>query len=325
MAAKVLLHHPSTPNAGMSGKGKLKLADVSKRIKNKIKRGEVVSRLKSEKGKEKLQRRMEIRKNEEKNPELRKERLETNVPKTIDSMREVDETIVLQDEEVLEDEEQDEFKGYFKEGITPKLLVTTTRHCSGALQTFTEEFTDIFPNSTFVKRGTQFSVKRIIELAIKREYTDLLIVGEEKRKPSTLTVIHLPDGPTAHFKLSSAKLCKEISGHGRATAHQPELILNNFSTRLGHTIGRMFASLFPQLPEFQGRQAATFHNQRDFIFFRRHRYIFKDGKRANLQELGPRFTLKLLWLQKGTFDTKLGEYEWMHRPEMDTSRRRFFL
>jgi len=309
----------------MTGKGNIKLADVSKRIKNKIKRGEVVSKLKSAKSKEKLERRLKEKKDEEKDPELRKERLERNVPKTIDSMREQDETVVLHDEEVMEDEEQDEFKAYFQEGVTPKLLVTTTRHASGALQTFAEEFTDIFPNSTFVKRGTQFSIKKIVELAIKREFTDVLIVGEDKRKPNSLTIVHLPDGPTAHFKLSSPKLCKEISGHGRATAHQPELILNNFSTRLGHTIGRMFAALFPHQPEFKGRQAATFHNQRDFIFFRRHRYIFKDGKRANLQELGPRFTLKLQWLQKGTFDTKLGEYEWMHRPEMDTSRRRFFL
>jgi hypothetical protein len=80
------------------------------------------------------------------------------------------------------------------------------------------------------------------------------------------------------------------------------------------------------------------------------------------QECGPRFVLKLLTLQHGTFDTKSGEYEWVHKvllfrpliyylpchvhpynsmwcfpdmcawfcanrsqPDMDTSRRRFFL
>ncbi len=46
---------------------------------------------------------------------------------------------------------------------------------------------------------------------------------------------------------------------------------------------------------------------------------------APLQELGPRFTLKLEALQKGTFDSKGGEFEWVHKKEMDTSRRRFFL
>lgn len=48
--------------------------------------------------------------------------------------------------------------------------------------------------------------------------------------------------------------------------------------------------------------------------------------KARLQELGPRFTLKLKWLQEGAFDTKHGEYEWIHkRKEMDSSRRKFHL
>lgn len=44
-----------------------------------------------------------------------------------------------------------------------------------------------------------------------------------------------------------------------------------------------------------------------------------------VQELGPRFTLKLESLQKGTFDSKGGEFEWLHTNKMDTSRRKFFL
>ena len=60
--------------------------------------------------------------------------------------------------------------------------------------------------------------------------------------------------------------------HGNATRHRPEVILNNFKTRLGHSVGRMLGSLFHMDPEFRGRNVVTFHNQRDFIFFRRHRY-----------------------------------------------------
>ena len=42
------------------------------------------------------------------------------------------------------------------------------------------------------------------------------------------------------------------------------------------------------------------------------RYEFKrEGEKAALLELGPRITLRLKWLQKGTFDTKSGEYEWV--------------
>jgi ribosome production factor 1 len=57
-------------------------------------------------------------------------------------------------------------------------------------------------------------------------------------------------------------------GHGRPSSHRPELMLNNFTTRLGHRLGRMFASVFCQDPTFRGRRVATFHCQRDFIFFR---------------------------------------------------------
>ncbi|KAJ1518174.1 Ribosome production factor 1 [Coelomomyces lativittatus] len=140
-----------------------------------------------------------------------------------------------------------------------------------------------------------------------------------------VTLIHLPEGPTAYFRLTGIRSSKAISGRASATPHLPELILNNFNTRLGHTIGRFFASLFPPVPEFQGRQVVTFHNQRDFIFVRRHRYMFENKEKVNIQEIGPRFTLKLKWLQKGTFDTKFGDFEWKFSQKMERSRRKFFL
>ncbi|KAI8849722.1 anticodon-binding protein [Chytridium lagenaria] len=276
-------------------------------IKNKRKREEVYHAQKAEKNKAKLQKRMKTRKEEEENPELKEERLKSNVPATIENTREADETVVGDDEEVLKSEESDEFAQYFN--ATPNTYE------------FVNEFITIFPDAQFVKRGPQFEVKKIVEIAKKREFTDVIIVNESNKEPNAITVIHLPDGPTAHFKLSSIKLNKQIKGHGRLGPEKPELILNNFNTRLGHSVGRMLASLFPQVPEFKGRQVATFHNQRDFIFFRRHR----NGERCDLQEIGPRFTLKLRWLQKGTFNTKFGEYEWIFKPEMETSRKRFFL
>ena len=42
---------------------------------------------------------------------------------------------------------------------------------------------------------------------------------------------------------------------------------------------------------------------------------------ARLQECGPRFTLKLKSLQHGTFDTKGGEYEWVHKVRFFCSDR----
>ena len=44
----------------------------------------------------------------------------------------------------------------------------------------------------------------------------------------------------------------------------------------------------------------TFHNQRDYIFFRHHRYIFREGyDGVNMQEIGPRMTLKLKKFYQG--------------------------
>ncbi|KAJ3112270.1 argininosuccinate synthetase [Phlyctochytrium bullatum] len=301
-------------------------------IRNKQKREEVYHKIKAQKGQEKLKRRQKIKKDEEKNPELKRERLKENLPVTIDNSREGDETIVDDDDEILEAEETDEFADYFL-GLPPKILITTSRRATPKTYDFVNEFITIFPDAQFVKRGPQFEIKKIVEIATKREFTDVIIVNESNKQPSNvvssfslsqldaITVIHLPKGPTAYFKLSSVKLNREIQtalveprqGHARLGPEKPELILNNFNTRLGHTVGRMLAALFPQVPEFKGRQVATFHNQRDFIFFRRHRYIFRNGERCDLQEIGPRFTLKLKWLQKGTFDTKYGEYEWLFK------------
>jgi ribosome production factor 1 len=153
-------------------------------------------------------------------------------------------------------------------------------------------------------------------------------------KAPTPTADDVLPGPTAFFKVNNIVLPKRISNHGTATSHIPELILNNFTTRLGHRAGRFFGSLFPHEPEFRGRQAVTFHNQRDYVFVRHHRYVFHKGERkgdngktrARLQELGPRFSLKMRWMLAGGFDTRFGEYEFFHkRKEMDTSRRKFHM
>ena len=183
-----------------------------------------------------------------------------------------------------------------------------------------------------------------------------MVLGENAKHCNGMTISHLGSGdglvgPTAFFKVSNVVTSQNIPNHGASTSHIPELNLHGFGTRLGHRVARLLGSLFPHNAEFQGRQVATFHNQRDYIFVRHHRYIFeekkqkpvkkekeeekdqpekplevKDKVKARLQELGPRFTLKLRWVQEGTFDTQFGEYEWIHkRKEMDTTRRRFHL
>ncbi|XP_030061645.1 ribosome production factor 1 [Microcaecilia unicolor] len=293
-------------------------------IKNRQRRQFMFLRFKQERRKEKLA----IKKKRRKEREALGDKAPPKpVPKTIENQRIYDETVVdPTDEEVAFDEATDEFASYFNRQTIPKILITTSDRPRGRCVRFCDQLSSIIPNShVYYRRG--LALKRIIPQCISRGFTDLIVINEDRKVPNGLVLSHLPEGPTAHFKMSSARLRKEIKRKGKApTEHQPEVILNNFTTRLGHSIGRMFASLFPHDPQFTGRQVATFHNQRDYIFFRFHRYIFKNEKKVGIQELGPRFTLKLRSLQKGTFDSKFGEYEWVHkRHEMDTSRRKFHL
>jgi len=46
---------------------------------------------------------------------------------------------------------------------------------------------------------------------------------------------------------------------------------------------------------------------------------------AHLQEIGPRFTLKLEKIQHGTFDNNFGELEWTAKADMYQSRKSAYL
>jgi ribosome production factor 1 len=262
----------------------------------------------------------------------------------LENTREVEVTAVARgDGEVLLDEREDEFAAHEgEEAQKPKIMLTTRPRPSKDLFEFAADLMDMIPNMFFYPRRT-YSVQQICGFANTKEFTHVIVLSEKAKVCNAMLLVHLPIGPTAFFKLSNVECASTIPGGGRRTDHQPEVLLNNFGTRLGRRVGRALGSVFYQQPQFQGRQAVTFHNQRDYIFVRRHRYIFeekektlaaKDKKKqapkkrviARLQELGPRFTLKLRWLQEGVFDTKHGEYEWFHRrKQMDTTRRKFHL
>jgi len=292
-------------------------------IKNKQRRQELYREMKKEKRKAKIK---EKKRKKKEADELGEDAPPKQIPRTIENTRVYDETMVDPgDEEVAVDQAQDEIAPFFNRETTPKILLTTADKITQRTNKFCKELKKTIPNCDLkYRRG--LSLKKIIPQAIARDYTDLIVINEDRKVPNALVHCHLPNGPTAHYKISNVKFTKEIKKSGVATSHLPEVILNNFNTRLGHSVGRMLASVFPHDPQFNGRRVITFHNQRDYIFFRHHRYQFRNSERCGLQELGPRFTLKLRTLQKGTFDSKFGEYEFIHkRHEMDTSRRKFFL
>ena len=234
----------------------------------------------------------------------------------------------------------------FAPPIEPKVLITTS--INSTLHNEAKLLTQLFPNSHYIRRtahysGHKYSVREISGFAADRDFTTVIVLEENQKRPSGFTTVHLPTGPTFHFSVNNWVAGSALPGHGNPTGHFPELILNNFRTPLGILTAHLFRTLFPTQPEHVGRQVVTLHNQRDYIFFRRHRYNFRDkreteksiigtdGKpmkgveeiRAGLQEIGPRFTLKLRRIDTGIQRASGQEWEW--KGGMEKMRTRFQL
>ncbi|CAK7264687.1 Ribosome production factor 1 [Sporothrix epigloea] len=225
------------------------------------------------------------------------------------------------------------------EPAQPKILITTSRHAT--IHRFAQTLSDVFPNSTYIPRSGhryvshEYSVREIASYAHNRGYTALLILNEDQKKPSGLDITLLPDGPMLHFSIQTWVDAKRLPNHARSTGHVPEMIMNNFDTPLGKLVGGVLGRLFPKDPELIGRTVLTLHNQRDYVFVRRHRYAMrekratersvteKDGKamtgvedvRVALQEIGPRMTLKLRRVDKGIQRMSGQAFEWKGRME----------
>ncbi|KAH0890698.1 LOW QUALITY PROTEIN: hypothetical protein HID58_053127 [Brassica napus] len=97
----------------------------------------------------------------------------------------------------------------------------------------------------------------IVEYAKKKDYTSLIFIQIAENLVSSLrhgVTCFVPFDtslymvclcapyhwftPTAHFKLSNLVLRKDIKNHGNPTSHEPELVLNYFTTRLGNRVDR---------------------------------------------------------------------------------------
>ncbi|KAI0425772.1 Brix-domain-containing protein [Xylaria sp. FL1042] len=233
----------------------------------------------------------------------------------------------------------------------PKILITTG--LDSTLHDIARTFESIIPNAKYVRRsahkyGHKYSVREISKFAENRGFSSLLVIREDNKKPIGIDIIDIPSKISFHFSISSWVEGRKLPGHGNATNHYPELLLNNFSTSLGLVTARVLQTLFPKSPELEGRQCVMFHCSRDYIFFRRHRYVLRekrateksvvgaDGKelrgveniRAGLQELGPRFTLKLRRIQKGIGRAGSDPNDpthWQWQAKMEKNRKRFNL
>jgi ribosome production factor 1 len=289
-----------------------------KDIKNKAKRQELILK--------RAQRKKKIKKKIRTNIKDSGEEVEKTQVKTIDNQREADDTYIEADEELIEEIDNDEFTNYFKGEYDPQILVTSSIRHTATVFKFIKAMKETIPNIYFEYRK-KMNIGEMIKFAKEKGYSTLIVITEETKKPVRMSICHLlGEGLTYEFKINNLIYRDEIRGAAAPSDHNPELIFKNFKTKLGFRVQRLFNSLFPLDEELIGRRLVTYHNQRDYIFFRHHRYQFdNDLQKVVLQEIGPSFTLRLLSIQKGFFERESGDYEYKYSDRMGIRRRKFYL
>jgi len=295
-----------------------------KDIKNKQKREMIRSKQKED-----------LKKDIKKTKKLKKDGLlPKQDPLTVESKRIITKDIILEDNPDLNEEENlDEFQDFIANLKHAKILLTTSLKPTRFSFEFLMDLKNSLPNSFYYPRK-KYSLIQISKLALKRNFTHMIALNERNKKPYSLSISVLCTGPTFHFRVRKYIQSYKIFNKGNPTGHNPELILKNFNTAIGRRLARGLSSLYSCNPEFKGRTVVTFHNQRDFIFFRHHRYIFKDkgeGEKiedrikVDLQEIGPRFALQLQKVHTGCYDEFKGDYEYLYHADNYVERNKFYL
>ena len=163
----------------------------------------------------------------------------------------------------------DPFASYFSsaavgdgEPLPPKVLITASSKSTKVAFDFCEELVGVFPGSEFIRRKKNkgFEIGRIAGWAGGRGYTSMMVVNEDRKKCSAcskvskclwfntnlsdaITLIHLPSGPTAYFKLTSVQLTKEIYVRHHVTTGNRRL-LDAKSIRGTHERAHIILNLF---------------------------------------------------------------------------------
>ncbi|XP_008236840.2 PREDICTED: U3 small nucleolar ribonucleoprotein protein IMP4-like [Prunus mume] len=209
----------------------------------------------------------------------------------------------------------------------PKILITTSRNPSAPLVQFAKELKLVFPNAQQMNRGGQV-ISEIIETCRAHDFTDVVLVHENRGLPDGLFIIHLPFGPTALFELRNVVRrhdIKDKKAMGTMPQVYPHVILDNFTTKLGERTANILKHLFP-VPKPDTKRIITFANQSDYISFTHHTYGKHGGlKSIVLEEIGPRLEMRPFKIKLGTLDQNEAQDEWVFKPYMNTAKKQKFI
>ena len=210
----------------------------------------------------------------------------------------------------------------YKNAPEAKLLLTTSRDPSSRLLQFCKELKLLFPTSSRINRGSQI-LPDLVELGKTSEFTDIVIVHEHRGEPDGLVISHLPFGPTAYFGISDTVMRHDVKDANlpKVSEQFPHIICENFTSELGKRTANVLRHLFPR-PKEKSKRVVTFANSLDFISVRHHTYDMPKGpKSLSLNEIGPRFELRLYQLKLGTVDQDDADVEWSLRPFMRSAKK----
>jgi ribosome production factor 1 len=138
----------------------------------------------------------------------------------------------------------DEFNNILENDGPVKILITTQLKPPVKSYAFLRELMMVFHNVAYYPRR-DMKLEDIYTYAKNLNFTHVMVLRFSNGWE--LLVRHL-EGMLAVFKITSVEYQKQIKHHAVATEHVPELILNNFDSKVGVRVGRLLASLFPQQP-----------------------------------------------------------------------------
>lgn len=209
----------------------------------------------------------------------------------------------------------------------PKILITTSRDCSNRLQQFMKEFRLLIPNAEKINRGN-LVIKELVQVAKEKEYTDIILLHENRGEPDGMIISHLPYGPTTYFGLYNVVLRHDIKKETLDTVSEafPHLIFDGFSSRVGERISEILKNLFP-VPKLDSCRVLSFANSDDVISFRHHTFVKKRTDQCRpsdvvIKEHGPRFDMRPYQISLGTLDMPEAQKEWVLRPYMNTASKK---
>jgi len=205
-----------------------------------------------------------------------------------------------------------------------KLFLTSSRSPSSKLLKFIKELENIFPYSQKINRGSEFLIS-LVSFSLLQGVKNLMVVYENRSRPSAIVISHLPSGPSLFFTVSNVLF--EVNGKKmKKNEILPKVIFDNLNSNLGLRISSVLASLFPS-SSLKSKRVITFSGFKGTILFG-HYWNEKTGyKQRNLllKKLSPSFDLHPYKITLDVLSQKYHKIEWVLTSFLDSNIKKNFL